>query len=133
MSEFIIKSCNSDLRLKLHNIEGDYFDAEVSSAQVSAKRKVYAYTDAHSFADLMEYLASQTKPWKNPESWGSLECEFEIIASCDIQGHVTFSVSISEVNGGCEDWDLKLDIASEFGQLPQLAKSARDFFGPSSE
>ncbi|PCJ51358.1 MAG: hypothetical protein COA79_26505 [Planctomycetota bacterium] len=132
MSEFIIESCKSDLRLVLSNYKGDYFDVEITSASVSAKRKVYAYTDAHTFADFMEHLASKIKPWTTIETWKSLECELEIIVICDVLGHVTFTVELSKTNGS-EDWILKQDIESEFGQLPTLAKSAREFFGPTPE
>lgn len=130
MNEFTIKSSDSDLKLVLSDIEGDYFNAQISSSHINAKRKVYAYTDAYGFANLFEYLASQTKPWDGKESWSSLEQEFEFTASCSTLGTVTFTIELSHY--GCvEEWSVKTEIKSEFGQLPSLAKSAREFFGES--
>ena len=130
MSQFTIKSCNSDISLVLSNIKDDYFDVHITSSTVNVIRTVYAYTNAYLFADLMEHLASFDTPWLEIETWGSLEGEFKFTATCDSLGHVTFNIDLRKFTGS-EDWSVVIDIASEFGQLPQLAKAARSFFGES--
>jgi len=130
MSELQIKSATSDLELILSDINGDYFSAQIEASHINAKRKVWAYTDAYGFADLLENLSSLTSPWEGEEVWESLEGEFRFSASCSKLGQITFEVAL--LHQGCpEEWLLQTQIKYEFGQLPKLAKSARAFFGES--
>ena len=130
MNEFRIKSSDTDLALILSDINGDYFKAKLVSAHLNAMREVWAYTDAYGFADLLEYLASKEKPWEGEETWQSIEGEFKLSASCDHVGKIKFRINLNHL-GHTEEWEAKTEINSEFGQLPHLAKKAREFFGES--
>ena len=130
MSKFQIKSSDSDLVFTLSERNGDYFTASLKASHITAEREVYAYTDAHGFADLIEQLASQPKPWQEELTWESLEGEFKISSSCTTLGQVTFKVVLSHY--GCtEEWLVKTELKYEFGKLQDLASSARVFFGES--
>lgn len=132
MSKFIIKSSTSDLKLEFSDIEGDYFTVTLKSFYLNSMLTVFAYTDSYAFADLMEHLACQKQPWQGEKSWESIEGEFKFIATCNALGQVTFEASLS--NFDCaEKWSVKTNLLSEFGQLEQLAKSARTFFGKGPE
>lgn len=128
MSEFRIKSVESDLEMILSDIKGDYFKVRVVSAHLNAIREVWAYTDASGLADFMEHLASHEKPWAGTEHWESLEGEFKFSAKCSLLGRVTFEIELSH-EGCAEEWLVRTQLSSELGQLPKLAKSARAFFG----
>ncbi|MHA3025495.1 DUF6228 family protein [Chromohalobacter israelensis] len=110
-------------------IRGDYFTI-VLLGPVSANRNVWAYTDAHGLADLFEWMASKSKPWRGSEGWESIEGEFKFYASCSALGAVTFDIEINHP-GIAEAWRVTTKIKTDFGQLPSLATKARSFFGPS--
>ena len=130
MSEFRIKSSDSDLELILSDIQGDYFKARIASKHLNTIREVWAYTDAYGFADMMKILSSYEKPWTDIKRWESIEGEFKISAACNRLGKVTFEIELSNY-GGAEEWAVKTQLNSELGQLPRIAKSARAFFGAS--
>jgi len=129
-AEFRIKSSHTDLELILSDIKGDYFIARISSKHMKITREVWAYADAYGFAELFEWLASQEKPWNEKQSWESLEGEFKFSAMCSSLGVITFEVEFNHY-GCAEEWQAKTQLSSEFGQLPALAKQAREFFGES--
>lgn len=129
MSDFQIRSSETEATLLFSGIRGDYFTV-VLSGPVNASRDVWAYTDSHGLADLFEWMASQSKPWNGSEGWESIEGELKIYASCTILGAVTFDIEMKHL-GIAEEWRVVTQIKSEFGQLPSLATKARSFFGPS--
>lgn len=130
MSEFIIKSNDSDLLLRLSDIKDDFFTAEIISNRLTAKISVYGYCPhSYSFADFFERLASQDKPWETEQCWESLEGEFKLAATCSSLGAVIFTVNFNQ-NGG-EDWNIETEIRSDLGQIPELARTGRLFFSQS--
>jgi len=130
MNKFIIKSVESDLKLILSDMQGEYFKVQLESERINAIHEVWAYTDAYEFSGFMNDLAAQDKPWSGVKSWGSIENDFVLSAKCSSLGQVTFEVELSKF-GSSEEWQVKTHIVSEFGQLPNLAKSAKAFFGAS--
>jgi len=130
MSEFQIRSSETEATLLFSDISGDYFTVALTSGPVNASRDVWAYTDAHGLADLFEWMASQSRPWGGTEGWESIEGEFKIYASCSALGVITFDTELNH-QGIAEEWRVTSQIKSEFGQLPSLAAKARSFFGPS--
>lgn len=130
MSEFRVRSSESEAVLRFSGIRGDYFTVALTSGPVSASRDVWAYTDAHGLADLFDWMASQSKPWSGTEGWESIEGEFKIYASCSVLGAVIFDIEMTHL-GIDEEWRVSSQIRTEFGQLPSLAIKARSFFGPS--
>jgi len=130
MNEFQIKSSDTDLVLILSDVKGDYFKVQLVSSHLNVTREVWAYTDAYGFADLLEELASKIKPWEGEKTWQSIEGEFIFSVSCSSIGKIKFKIELNHY-GNNEEWELTTEINSEFGQLPHLAKLARDFFGQS--
>jgi hypothetical protein len=128
MKEFCIDSVDSDLKLILNDLKGDYFTVHLVSNHLTVVREIYAYTRPCSFPDLMESLAIYEKPWTGVKRWESLEGEFKFSASCNIRGNVTFEIELVHY-GIAEEWLVKTQLNTEFGQLPKLAKAARSFFG----
>jgi hypothetical protein len=128
MKEFRIKSSLSDIELRLFNIQGDYFTVEIVSGSMKAIREVWAYTDAYTFADLIEALAFHERPWEGSKSWESLKGEFKFSATCTKLGQVMFEVELSQ-SENTECWLIKSQIRSDFGALSTLARYARVFFG----
>lgn len=130
MQEFRVQSSETEAELLFFGVNGDNFSVAFSSGTVNCQREVWAYTDAYGLADLFEWMASQSKPWKTSEGWESIEGEFKLYASCNVRGNITFDLELNHL--GCtEEWRVKSQLKSEFGQLPSLAKKARAFFGPS--
>lgn len=124
---FSIHSTESGSILTFDKVQGDYFSVCFSSSALSVKRGVLAYTDAHGLANLFEYLASHEFPWLTSEKWESIEGEFSLNATCSSRGIVNFKVCISDF-GNEEPWRFEGNIRTEFGQLPTIANSARQFF-----
>jgi Family of unknown function (DUF6228) len=132
MHGFRIKSSDSDLALVLSHIHSDYFNVSIESCRISSTCEVWGYTDAYEFADLLEFLAAQTQPWQGEERWISLEGEFEFAARCSNLGQLTFTITLSN-NRCAEPWEMTTKLRQEMGQLPNFARSARTFFGPSPD
>ena len=118
------------MQLRFFNPQGDYFSVEIISPIIRVVKEVWAYTDAYTLADLLEELASQDKPWENAESWESLEKEFKLLATCTTLGQVTFEIELTQVES-IEEWRVRTLLRADFGTLPMIAKSARNFFGES--
>lgn len=128
MSEFRIKSSDTDLQLKLSELDSESFTAQIKSFRINATRTIWTYTDIDGIANLIESLASQQNPWFGVKCWESVEGEFKLSASCSSLGKVTFGIELSDYDCS-EAWLIKTQLSSEFGQLSELAKSARAFFG----
>lgn len=130
MQEFRVQSSETEAELIFFGVNGDNFSVAFSSGTVNCQREVWAYTDAHGLADLFEWMASQSKPWRTLEGWESIEGEFKFYVSCNARGNIIFDMEMNHL-GGVEEWRVKTQLKSEFGLLPSLAKKARAFFGPS--
>lgn len=132
MKTFTLKSRTSDLQLELSDISGDYFTAKIISENVAGTLKVYAYTDSQDFADMFEEMAARRPPWHDIRVYQSLEGEFRVSSECSSLGVITFEIGLNQqTHSDGENWKLIVQIESEIGLLPELARSARSFFGPS--
>lgn len=128
---FAIHSTESGNTLIFDDVQGDYFSVCFNSSALSIKREVWAYTDAYGLANLFECLACHELPWLTSEKWESIEGEFSLVATCNSRGIVNFNVCILDL-GNAEPWKFEGNICTELGQLPAIAKSARQFFGVSA-
>lgn len=126
---FTIKSRESDLRLIVSDVKGEYFTVTVVSNQLTATRNVCTYTDSHGFPNFLERLSLYEKPWDGEESWNGIEGEFKIFGSCSSLGVVTFRIQL--VYYGRENWRVETELKTEMGQLLEIAHLARRLFGPS--
>jgi hypothetical protein len=125
---FSIHSVSSDRELIFSNRDGEFFNIELKSIEVSCTRKVWMHDDANSFNNFFKKLAGFEKPWQGNLNIQSAEGEFEISVSCTKLGNVIFSVNLSSGYVDHEEWHLKADLDTELGQLQQIAKNADIFF-----
>ena len=120
-----IHSVSSDRAFIFSNRNGEFFNFELKSVEVSAALRVSTYTDDHGLTNFFKELTGFEKPWQGTRSWRSLEGEFEIHASCATLGQVTFEVNLQSYPG---NWKVQAEIETELGQLTQIAKNAEIFF-----
>ncbi len=124
---FSIHSISSSRELIFTDRRGEYFKVYIKG-DVSAFVEVWAYTDANGLSGLFQELASYEKPWQGEESWGSIEGEFVISATCSPLGEVLFAIQLYGLQGAPEEWKVSVGLATEFGQLSNIAKHAKEFF-----
>lgn len=131
MDEFEIKSSSSDLVLICSNLKNDELQVRLESHSIRAELKVSAnnpYTcEFYDLADFLECISSKNPPWEKSIEWTSLEGEFKLSATCSALGQVIFVVTLSN-QFSSEEWCIETQLKYELGQLPELAKSARNFF-----
>lgn len=125
---FAIKSSSSDRELRFLARKGDEFRVELSGHGLTVELLVSAYTDSTGLLRLFETIAKCSEPWPGTESWGSLEGEFNLSATCFTSGQVLFSIEAWGSPGAPEEWRATAGITSELGQLPSIASAARRFF-----
>lgn len=125
---FSIHSVSSDRELIFSNRNGEFFNIELKSIEVSGVRKVWTHDDANTFNNFFKELAGFEKPWQGNLDIQSLEGEFEISVSCTNLGNVIFSITLSSGFVDREEWYLKADLDTELGQLEKIAKNADIFF-----
>ncbi|MBB3170026.1 DUF6228 family protein [Simiduia aestuariiviva] len=128
MSRFPIISSSSNEQFIFSERDGEFFNFEVVGEFVQASRRVTTYTDEFGIANLFSKLSEFSSPWDGAESWKSLEGEFEMAVTCNLTGHVTIQVKLTQWNGGSEDWHLTVHLNTELGRLQQMANEARAFF-----
>lgn len=125
---FSIRSNSSDRELKFLEPRPNYFTIQLQGSSVTAKRKVYAYTDGGGLSRLFSKLAACERPWSSTENWTSLEGEFALSAQCSALGHVSLTILISDLSGAPEKWSVSVTLTTELGQLPKIAADASTFF-----
>jgi hypothetical protein len=76
----------------------------------------------------LQAMSCLGKPLK---SGSPSKVEFMLEATCDSRGIVNLKFSMSNL-GIIEPWKFEGNVRTEVGQLPALAKSARQFFGASA-
>ena len=136
MDHFTIKSALGDATLEFFAREPvdaarptDYFSIRVTGKKLDASARVYAFSPhSRSLPRLFEEAAAEWQGWDGVKSWESLEREFEIRCSNDRRGHVTAGI---ELRSGLYhlDWYVQFAVLVEAGQLDELARRAREFFG----
>lgn len=120
-----IHSSNSSRTLLLEASAGSYLTARLEGHEVSGSVEVWVETgDVAGLADFFGDLGRLEKPWTGARSWGSLESDLSVSATCTSLGAVTFLVSMSGMPGAPEEWRLQAGIETEFGQLSRLATEA---------
>jgi hypothetical protein len=125
---FSIHSVSSDRELVFSSRKGEYFLVELKGSALSVSTGVWATTDASGLNKFFQEIASHRNPWQGERSWGSLEGEFEISATCTTLGHVIFWVKLSGLPGGVEEWEAQAGLETELGQLEKIAVGANIFF-----
>jgi len=124
---FSIHSTSSSRELVFSDNRDEYFKVYIKG-DVSAFVEVWAYTDANGLYGLFQELANYEKPWEGAKSWESIEGEFIISATCSPLGEVLFTIQLRGLQGAPEEWKVSVGLATEFGQLSNIAKHAKEFF-----
>jgi hypothetical protein len=129
VADFCLKSTNPSSSLRFSNLNGDYFDFEVRTPTLTAKKNVYAYNPTHygQISDFFELLASFRTPWGDEKKWESLEGELAILATCNDLGHVTLKILLSNQQEA-DHWSVDTVVPFGFGSMPEFAKKASHFF-----
>ena len=128
MDRFSIRSTKTDKVITFSNRDGEYFNFELKGREIEFRRRVTTYTDEFGVSKLFRKVASYNKPWSGVESWESIEGELGLSLECDSLGHVTIRVTVTQWDGGEEDWHIKASILTDLGQLDKVAKNAVLFF-----
>jgi hypothetical protein len=123
---FTIRSSSSNRTLGIGRKRADYLEVQLSGFAVSAMPTVWMEAeDVGSLIDFFLVLGQQQQPWQGARSWGSLEGDFTLSATCSSLGIVVLKVALRGLQGAAEEWQVAAGIELEFGQLAQLADEAR--------
>jgi hypothetical protein len=126
MESVTIKSAKGRRSLIFSNRSGDYFDVELAGDAVSAKKRVWGYTDTDFLAGLFESIARDWKGWDGERQWAAIEGDLSISASSDKLGHIRLAVVIRN-NDLEDDWQLDVPIFLDAGGLDNIASNVRRF------
>ncbi len=121
------QSNTSERVITLSNRRGEWFTAKLSG-NVQVATEVSTYTDEFGLLEYFQKLGGYRKPWKGEIVWSSLEGDFKIAAITTSLGQVTFIIKLYGMAGSDEEWTLTAGISTELGQLPMLAKQAKQLF-----
>ena len=72
-------------------------------------------------------MAANWRGWEGELSWGTLEGEFKMTATCDRLGHIDLLVEMKS-DSYPRDWELKARLLLEAGTLDQLHRSVLAVF-----
>jgi hypothetical protein len=135
MDEFFIPSANGRGGLHFHDrtpYESDksilHYMVRLTDHELSAIAKVWGgYASQHP-AGLFEDMARRWSGWPDEMSWESLEGEMVLRCSHDRLGHISIRAVLR--SGPMEnDWEVAATVMAEAGQLEDMARRARTFFG----
>lgn len=112
--------------LRFHSRSGDYFAVSVEGDGPQATKSIWGYTDCEFLVQLFESIASEWRGWKGERTWESIEHDLRLAVSCSSTGHVTILVFLR--NYGEDDWRLQVPIATDAGQLENIARQVAAFF-----
>ncbi len=124
---FSIHSTSSSRELIFADRRGESFKVRIAG-DVSASVEVWVYPDASKPDSLFQELANYEKPWRGVKSWAAVEGEFAISATCSPLGEVVFTIQLRGLRGAPEEWRVSVGLATEFGQLSNIAQQAKSFF-----
>jgi hypothetical protein len=125
---FTIKSVRSDADLTFVEHVGDHFNVAIRGSEVSGACRVWGYTDCENLVIFFDYFTQHERCPIPLCEWDSIEGDFSLAIHADKQGHIFFIEVKMRQCQGVEEWQLTRIIETEFGQLPQIARNARDFF-----
>ena len=122
-----LRSSNSGRVVRIAARGELYLVASLEGPGLSGAVEVWVETgDVARLALFFAELATLEAPWVGARTWGSLEGDFELAATCTNLGAVTFQISMSGQPGGPEEWRLQAGLETELGQLGKFAEEAKD-------
>jgi hypothetical protein len=128
MTNLILQASSPSSSLHFSNKNGEYFDLEITTPALSARKKIFIYTYASSngFVDFFERLASFQRPWPHHEEWETLEGELKLDATCSASGLVEIKVNLQNMVEN-DNWSLKCTMIFDFGSLAKISSDAKRF------
>jgi uncharacterized protein DUF6228 len=132
---FVIHSVHGGARLEFRGVvprgglayEGFTLEVRLSGGAVEASESVHDHLP-HRWTELFDGLARDWRGWEGVRTLVSLESQLEVSCSADRLGHVSLRVELSGDHLG-SDWRAADTIYLEAGQLEDLARRARGYFG----
>ena len=133
MGSFLIKSVSGGGSLEFHDCrvsddEYRFFDYGVKLVNANLSAMIEVRHDLGDPAAVFRQVAERWKGWEGELVWGSLEGELTLRFAQDRAGHVTIGVGLRSRPHEC-DWSIQATIIAEAGQLEDLARRAKAFFG----
>ena len=137
MDEFLVQSANGVAQLVFYDrtpadrdqpIEGYW--VRLVDLNLTAAGSVYAgYANSHP-ASLFAEMSRQWSGWTGELEWQSLEYELALRCTNDRRGHIRIAVQLGSRIGAWDfNWEVRMAIMVEGGQLQRLAQEAAAFFG----
>jgi hypothetical protein len=135
MDEFLIPSANGSGGLLFFDrtpFETDrpilHCMVRVTDHNLSATAVVWVGADSTDPATLFDEMARKWSGWPDELCWHSPEKELVLRCCHDRKGHVSIDVQLR--SGHYEhDWEVNATVMAEAGQLDDIARRARAFFG----
>jgi hypothetical protein len=128
---FSIRSDSSELVFSeylRHGSGDEWVRVDVKATSFQATRAVWLYRTNDGLNSFFQQLARFDGPWRDHQSWKSIEGELSMFATCDSTGHVTFRVILRDDPIMSERWFLDATLITELGQLERIARDADAFF-----
>jgi Family of unknown function (DUF6228) len=132
MDEWVIKS-EKETKLIFHsrlfNSKGwlEYYSVTAKArdfiATIQVENSLYGRPPSRLFSEISEKYSG----WENEISWGALDGELNLSATCDKLGHVTLLAELNKFDAPpC--WFATISLVLDLGMLEELASSATIFF-----
>lgn len=123
---FTIRSSSSNRALQIRRKDADHLEVELCGFAISATPSVWVEReDLGSLMDFFTVLGQQQQPWQGARSWGTLEGNFSLLATCSLSGAAVLKVELRGLQGAPEEWQLVAGMELEFGQLARLAEEVQ--------
>ncbi|HYV39939.1 MAG TPA: DUF6228 family protein [Gemmataceae bacterium] len=104
----------------------DYFSVRVRDINLTASARVYHY--GPTLVCLFDEIAAEWRGWDESKMWESLEGELKLRCGNDRRGHITIQAQFRSGHYD-HDWFVQSAVIVEAGQLDDIARRARKFFG----
>lgn len=102
---------------------------EISMPGVLANIQVDNNPAGHPPSKFFSDLASSWHGWEGEKSWGALEGEYDLVATCDSLGHITLSARLrSDPAQIAPCWRTTVSVLLEAGQLDLIQHDVEEFF-----
>jgi len=106
----------------------DYYWVRLTDHNLSAVAQVWGGYLAGHPARVFEEMARRWSGWLDEMRWESLEGEMVLRCTHDRKGHISIRVTLR--SGPLEhDWEVIATVMAEAGQLEDIVRRGRTFFG----
>lgn len=124
---FSIESLISNNKIIFDELDGNDCIVKLDG-DIITSLELSIFTDPYGISNLFKELSSYEKAWEGQKSWESIERDFLISVSCSKLGKVFINIIMDKWITTEAKWKISIDLVTEMGQLPEVAKSAERFF-----